>query len=252
MSIIPTMPDTSSQLTEDGNLIMLSALQHYLFCKRQCALIHMEGVWSENKLTAEGNLLHEHVDAGGSEARKTIRLAASIRLVSHRLGISGIADMVEFHLSETEYDEHSQRIAVPLKGSKTFWRPFPVEYKHGKPKTHHADEVQLCAQAICLEEMLGVIISAGALFYGETRRRSEVVFSSDLRQLTEETAHSVHELLDKGVTPKPMFGKWCKSCSLIEECKPRQMSSQRSVKQWLKNQLDEVCQDNMADLKLHK
>lgn len=242
------MPDNTAFHYEDENLLMLSALQHFLFCKRQCALIHLEGVWSDNRLTAEGKVLHQHVDSGGSETRKTIRIATSIRLVSHRLGISGIADMVEFHLSETEYDEHSQRIAVPLKGSKAFWRPFPVEYKHGKPKTHHADEVQLCAQAICLEEMLGVIIPAGVLFYGETRRRSDVVFSSELRRLTEDTAHGVHELLDKGVTPEPMFGKWCMSCSLIEECKPRQMSSRHSVKQWLNNQLDEICQENMTDL----
>lgn len=238
------MPNDSSHLIEDENLIMISALQHYLFCKRQCALIHLEGVWTENRLTAEGKILHEHVDAGGRESRKTVRMATSIRLVSHRLGLSGIADMVEFHASNDEFDSLGRRVAVSPKDMQGLWRPFPVEYKRGRPKTHHADEVQLCAQAICLEEMLGVFIPLGALFYGEPRRRTEVTFDMELRKLTEDTAKGIHELFISGVTPEPSFGKGCASCSIIDSCKPKQLASNRSVTQWLNHQLDEIHQQD--------
>jgi CRISPR-associated exonuclease Cas4 len=148
--------------------------------------------------------------------------------------------MVEFHWVESERDETGRRIAAPLSGLSGFWRPFPVEYKRGKPKSNRADEVQLCAQAICLEEMLGVVIPAGALFYGEPRRRTDVIFDADLRHLTEETARGVRDLIDSGDTPEPSFGKWCASCSLVEECRPKLMASQRSASAWLSRQLDEV------------
>ena len=234
------MIEAYNQFSTDENLLMLSALQHYLFCKRQCALIHLEDSWSENKLTAEGRVLHQNVDSGGSESRRTIRMAYSIRLVSHRLGLSGIADMVEYHASSDEYDAQNRRIAVHLKGVQGLWRPFPVEYKHGKPKSHRADDVQLCAQAICLEEMLDVSIPTGALFYGEPHRRTNVIFDEELRSLTEETALSVHALLESGITPEPSYGKWCTSCSLVDFCKPKLLSSHRSVRQWLTSQLDEI------------
>ena len=224
----------------DESLVMLSALQHYLFCRRQCALIHLEQSWTENRLTASGRVLHERVDERKSETRRTLRQATAVRLVSHRLGVFGVADMVEFHLMESERDETGLRIAAPLSGLSGFWRPFPVEYKRGKPKSHRADEVQLCAQAICLEEMLDVEIPAGALFYGEPRRRTDVIFNADLRHLTEETARGVRDLIDSGDTPEPSFGKWCASCSLVEECRPKLMASQRSASAWLSRQLDEV------------
>ena len=224
----------------DEDLVMLSALQHYLFCRRQCALIHLERSWTENKLTASGRVMHERVDERTGETRRTLRQATAVRLVSRRLGVFGVADMVEFHASDRERDETGRRVAAPLPGLAGFWRPFPVEYKRGRPKSHRADEVQLCAQALCLEEMLGVEIPAGALFYGEPRRRTDVSFDAGLRGLTEETARGVRALIDSGETPEPTFGKWCSSCSLVEECRPKLVSSRRSARAWLERQMEET------------
>lgn len=219
---------------------MLSALQHYLFCKRQCALIHLEQSWTENRLTASGRVLHERVDERKSETRRTLRQATAVRLVSHRLGVWGVADMVEFHLVESERDASGTKIAAPLPGLSGFWRPFPVEYKRGKPKSHRTDEVQLCAQAICLEEMLGVTIPAGALFYGEPRRRTDVAFNAELRDLTEDVARDVHALFASGETPPPVFGKWCASCSIVEDCRPKIVASHRSARKWLEQEMEIV------------
>ena len=221
----------------DESLVMLSALQHWLFCKRQCALIHLEQSWSENRLTASGRVLHERVDERKSETRRTLRQATAVRLVSRRLGVWGVADMVEFHLTDAECALDETKVAARLPGLSGFWKPFPVEYKRGKPKSHRADEVQLCAQAICLEEMLGVSIPAGALFYGEPRRRTDVAFDADLRSLTEEVARGVHALIDSGETPPPSFGKWCASCSLVEECRPKLFASHRSARAWLEGEM---------------
>lgn len=214
-------------------MMPLSALQHAVFCLRQCALIHLEGVWSENSLTAEGRVLHERVDRCEHETRRNVRLATALRLVSHRLGVVGIADMVEFH--RVDDDDSSGASLTDASGR---WMPFPVEYKRGKPKTHRADEIQLCAQAMCLEEMLSVDISEGALFYGMTRRRLDVRFDADLRTLTERTAADVHRLLASGVVPKVEYGKWCESCSLMDSCHPK--SQGKSVATWLERQLMEV------------
>src|SRR4051794_15637883 len=137
-------------------LIPLSALQHQLFCPRQCALIHVEGLWAEDGATAEGRILHEKVDAGRPETRPGVRVARALSIRSLKLGVTGKADSVEFHQGRDPGEPA---------------RPFPVEYKRGKPKAHRADEVQLCAQGICLEEMFGVEVAEGALFYGTTRRR---------------------------------------------------------------------------------
>ena len=171
----------SASPSADESLVMISALQHWLFCRRQCALIHLEQVWEENRLTASGRVLHERVDERKSETRRTLRQAMAVRLVSHRLGVWGVADMVEFHLADAECAPDGTKVAARLPGLAGFWRPFPVEYKRGKPKSHRADEVQLCAQAICLEEMLGVSIPTGALFYGEPRRRDRKSTTSELQ-----------------------------------------------------------------------
>ncbi|MCR5382814.1 MAG: CRISPR-associated protein Cas4 [Lentisphaeria bacterium] len=233
-----------STYDRDDDFVTISALQHYLFCRRQCALIHLENAWEENKYTAEGRILHEHVDAGGSETRKTLHMAKSVRLFSRKLGITGIADIVEFHLVELKNSNDGSMQAIPIKGLAGLWKPFPVEYKRGKPKKHRADEVQLCAQAICLEEMLNVNIPSGALFYGETRHRNDVSFDDDLRTLTQITAHEVHNLLISGMTPEPTFGKWCATCSLGDICAPKQLSSCRSVRSWFDHQLDELIMEN--------
>lgn len=228
-------------LPPDESPVMLSALQHYLFCPRQCALIHIEGAWSENFLTASGRQLHERVDQRGGETRRNVHLATALRLVSSRLGLMGVADMVEFHRQETQQDESGRTVAARLPGRSGYWRPFPVEYKRGAPKSHRADEVQLCAQASCLEEMLGVMIASGALFYGETRRRMDVAFDSELRTLTEDVAAKVHALMRTGVTPPPILTKGCRACSLVDVCRPGDVGGRDSVRRWIKNQIDEAC-----------
>lgn len=199
--------------TED-DLVPLSALQHLLFCERQCALIHVEQIWVENPLTVEGRHLHERVDAKQGESRGTLVVARGLVLRSLRLGLSGKADLVEFHRSA------AGEAGALLPGRSGLWRPFPVEYKRGRPKAHRADEVQLCAQALCLEEMLGAPVPAGALFYGETRRRLDVLLDIPLRVLTEATAARVHELIGSGVTPPPVHEPKCDRCSLLAVCMP--------------------------------
>ncbi|MBN2653577.1 MAG: CRISPR-associated protein Cas4 [Nitrospirae bacterium] len=194
----------SEKSYEIDDIVMLSALNHYLYCPRRCALIHIEQIWSENLFTAEGRVMHEKADSNKFEARGEIRVDYSVPLRSLRLGLSGKADVVEFHKQDN--------------GS---WLPFPVEYKRGKPKINDCDKVQLCAQAICLEEMLNIEIKQGALFYGLTRRRLDVTFDSALRSKTEETAKKVHELIESGITPKAEYSKKCKQCSLLSLCMPK-------------------------------
>jgi CRISPR-associated exonuclease Cas4 len=206
---------TNKAYSED-DLIMISALQHYAFCPRQCALIHIEQVWTESGLTAEGRIMHEKVHEEGNESRGSVRIARGVPLRSLRLGLVGVADVVEFRKIE-----------------KSLWQPFPVEYKRGKPKPDHCDAVQLCAQAMCLEEMLGVAVPEGALLYGKTRRRADVVFDERLRHETENVAERARSLIMGGVTPPPVYGKRCESCSLIGECLPKKMEKQLSVKRYL-------------------
>jgi CRISPR-associated exonuclease Cas4 len=204
------------QYTED-DLLMLSALQHILFCERQCALIHIEQIWVENLYTAQGRIMHERVDKTGRESRRDVRLEYGVPLRSLKLGIIGKADMVEFHRQED--------------GS---WRPFPVEYKRGKAKKENWDKVQLCAQAICLEEMLGVSVPEGALFYGKNRRRQAVAFDDDLRGCTAETATRLHTLIRSGITPPASYEKKCDTCSLLEVCMPKISTGKQLVGKYLR------------------
>jgi CRISPR-associated exonuclease Cas4 len=197
---------------DESDFIMLSALQHYLYCPRQCALIHLEQIWAENLYTAEGRILHERPDSGRAQKLESARIVRALPIRSERLGLSGQADVVEFHKDGTV---------------------FPVEYKRGKPKKDHCDEVQLCAQALCLEEMLHVKIKGGALFYGQNRRRHAVEFDSELRRLTEKTIAQVHDLLSSRVTPKAIYSKKCDNCSLMAVCLPKTCSAGRSVKKYL-------------------
>ena len=201
--------------SEDG-LIMISALQHYVFCPRQCALIHVEQVWTESGLTAEGRIMHEKVHEEGNESRGAVRIARGLPLRSLRFGLVGVADVVEFR-----------------KVEKRRWQPFPIEYKRGKPKLDHCDAVQLCAQAMCLEEMLNVSIPEGAFFYGKTRRRADVIFDEALRSETEGTANKARQLIASGITPPPEYAKRCESCSLVGECMPKKMEKKSSVKRYL-------------------
>ncbi|RJQ14662.1 MAG: CRISPR-associated protein Cas4 [Nitrospiraceae bacterium] len=187
----------------EDELIQLSALQHIIFCERQCALIHIEQLWSENILTAEGKIMHEKVDTANRESRGKIRIEYGVPMRSLRLGLIGKADVVEFHKTGEQ------------------WIPFPVEYKRGKPKLDDCDKVQLCAQAMCLEEMMDIEISEGALFYGQTRHRYDVNFDSALRKETEDAAMRLRELIKSGITPKAEYSAKCKKCSLIELCLPK-------------------------------
>jgi len=204
------------------DLLMISALQHYAFCPRQCALIHIEQIWRESGRTAEGRIMHERVHEESRASRGDIRIEHGVSLRSLRLGLIGKADVVEFHRQPD--------------GS---WLPFPVEYKRGKPKADDCDKVQLCAQAICLEEMLSVAIPEGALFYGQTRRRLDVVFDDTLRRETEETARLTHALITSGRTPQPVYEKRCESCSLMADCLPKTLQQRRSVKGYLTRILGE-------------
>jgi CRISPR-associated exonuclease Cas4 len=220
--------------TED-QLLPLSALQHWLYCPRQCALIHLEQVWAENKFTAEGQNLHKKAHEGPDETRAGVRITRSLPVRSLTLGISGQCDVVEFHPvgRNPQSDLRSE-----ISNLKCAQRIVPVEYKRGKPKSHRADEVQLCAQAMCLEEMLGVEISEGCLYYGENRRRSEVVFAPELRQLVRETAASLHGMMDRRLTPVAEYeARRCDACSLIELCQPKAMRFGRGAAAWFSTAL---------------
>lgn len=200
----------------EPDYIMLSALQHYQFCPRQCALIHVEQQWAENRFTAEGNILHQRADSQRSEWQGDVRIVRSLPICSQQYGLSGLADVVEFHADGTV---------------------FPVEYKRGRPKKDSCDEVQLCAQALCLEEMLDVDIPSGALFYGQKKRRKEILFDADLRSLTQKIISATHDLIQAGVTPSAHYDKRCDACSLVQLCMPKSCAEKRSVDRYLQNML---------------
>jgi len=206
----------------EDDLLPLSALQHLLFCERQCALIHVEGLWMENRLTVEGRHLHERADGAGPETRGTVRTVRALPIRSLRLGIVGRADVVEFHMES---------------GGPP--RPFPVEYKRGRPKHNDADRIQLCAQALCLEEMLGVTVPAGALFYGTTRRRLEVRFDEALRAVVEAGAARLHAIVASGITPRAVREPKCDSCSLLDVCLPDALGPRRSAGGYVDRMLTE-------------
>lgn len=207
-----------ADLAAEDALIPLSALQHYLFCPRQCALIHVEQLWAENGATADGRILHEKVDGGRPDRRPGVRTLRGVTLRSLALGVAGKADVVE------------------LTGKPP--QPFPVEYKRGRPKSHRADEVQLCAQAICLEEAFGVRVAAGALFYGTIRRRTDVVFDTDLRALTMRIAAETRAMITAGQTPVPVYrAAACDNCSMFDLCEPKRLEAPPHVFGWLDAQL---------------
>ncbi len=207
----------------EADLVPLSALQHYQFCPRQCALIHVEQIWVESKLTAEGRILHDRVDAGGVEKRRDVKRVFGLPIRCLRLGLVGKADVVEFH-----------------RQADGPWIPYPVEHKRGRRKQEDWDRVQLCAQAVCLEEMLGVSVPEGALFYGKEQRREAVTIGEALRRETEEVAAAVHRMLAEGRTPPPEYAPKCDSCSLVEVCLPRGVGGSKSrVARYLAKVLEE-------------
>ncbi len=198
---------------EPDDCLMISGLQHFRFCRRQWALIHIEQQWAENLRTVEGELLHERAhDENLRESRGDTVTARGLRVYSLTLGLTGQCDVVEFNRSAQ---------GVPLVGHEGLWLPYPVEYKRGKPKTGGCDELQLCAQAMCLEEMLCCEIESGALFYGEPRRHTRVEFTNALRQEVTDAAAEMHRLCRAGHTPRVKPSKSCNACSLKELCLPR-------------------------------
>ena len=192
----------------------ISALQHWLFCPRQCALIHVERLWEENRLTVEGRVLHERADAGRPESRRGTRILRSVQIASFRLGLHGVADVVEIQED----------------------RPYPIEYKRGRPKAHRADEVQLCAQALCLEEMTGLSVPEGALFYGERQRRTVVSFDRSLRNLTERTVTDLRDSFFRADLPQPIYDEAkCDACSLKGLCCPQMQ--RRNAHEWMEQHI---------------
>lgn len=211
----------------DSDLLPISALQHLAYCPRQCALIHIERLWAENQLTAQGRLLHErsHREETRKQGSRVIARGAAIRSLS--LGLFGQADVVEFH-------EPGQV-------------PFPVEYKRGRPKSHDADRIQLCAQALCLEEMLQREVPAGAIYYGKTRRRVEVIFDGALRDLTCAKIQELRELLQSQRTPSARYEKGkCGRCSLKRLCMPEVLEGSESASRYLARSISQMLQKGAA------
>ncbi len=208
--------------------LAMSGIQHFSFCRRQWALICLEQQWAENLRTTEGKLEHDRChDEGLSEKRGDLLIVRGMRVISHRLRLTGNCDVVEFRVSAD---------GVPLQGREGCWQPLPVEYKHGHSKENDADRLQLCAQAMALEEMLVCEIPGGALFYQETRRREPVTFSPELRALTQKMAAEMNDCFVRGHTPKVRPGRHCNACSLKEQCLPRlcgRLDAQRYIREHL-------------------
>lgn len=212
----------------EDDFLMLSGIQHFTFCRRQWALIHIEQQWAENLRTVDGQLFHSTAhDANKIEKRGDLLIVRGLRVKSATLGISGNCDVVEFHKS---------RGGIQLFAYGGLWEPYPVEYKKGLPKTDLADELQLCAQAMCLEEMLLCEIPRGSLFYGENRRRTSVEFTQELREQVKATLTEMHDLMNRGYTPKVKPRKGCNACSLKEICLP-QLSRKKSVQLYIDESL---------------
>ncbi len=208
--------------------LQLSGLQHFKFCRRQWALIHIENAWAENYRTVDGEIFHENAhNKDFKENRKDIFVTRDMRVHSAELGVSGSCDVLEFHRDET---------GVPLHDREGSWLPYPIEYKRGKPKTSTVDSLQLCGQAMCLEEMLCCNIPVGALYYGQIRRRQEVDFSEELRQEVRSLIQEMHSLYARGYTPKVKPKKSCNACSLKEICLPKLME-QKTVSSYIQHAL---------------
>jgi len=263
----------------EDDLMPVSALSHLVFCERRAALLFIECIWEDNVFTIEGNQLHEKVHEEETvESRGDVRIARGLRLRSLRLGLTGIADVIEFHreevisgkcsgVSEMPEDHSSftkvtedksaieligvegpvvshvrvlakDKSAIELIGVEGLWRPFIVEYKRGRLRHEKSFEVQLCAQALCLEEMLNVSVPAGAVFYGKPRRRLDVTFTPQLRAETESAAARLHELFRNGRTPTAVYEKKCESCSLMHLCMPKTLSAQKDVGKYIRNSIN--------------
>ena len=216
---------------EEDDYLLLSGIQHYAFCPRQWALIHIEAQWNENYLTAGGRVMHAKAhDGDTNEKRGDLIIFRALKVHSAELGISGECDVVEFYKSEN---------GVSLNGYDGLWVPYPVEYKRGKTKLDDCDRLQLCAQAVCLEETLFVKVESGALFYGEPRRREVVDFTLELRNKLSAIVKSMHEMFSRKYTPKAVNGKYCQSCSMKDLCLPKLGDKDKtSVKKYMEAHIE--------------
>lgn len=220
----------------EDQIIPISALQHWLYCPRQCALIHLEQAWAENQFTAEGRVMHEKAHEGADETKAGVRITRGMPVVSQKLGLTGQCDVVEFHNACGDFKSQSPNFKSD--SLKCTVHVLPVEYKRGKPKAHRADEVQLCAQAMCIEEMLAIIISSGSLYYGEKRRRTDVVFDQELRDLVCKTSEEVRQCFISGRTPIATYEtRRCDVCSLIDFCQPHAMRFKLGAAAWFQSHL---------------
>lgn len=209
----------------DDELLLLSGIQHFCFCKRQWALIHVEQQWSENLHTAEGRIIHERVDDPFiTESRGDVVISRAFPIVSHSLGLTGIADVIEYTCADT---------GITIPDHEGRWIMKPVEYKRGKPKIDERDEVQLCAQAMCLEEMFGVQIDEADFYYNEIRRRQNLTITEDLRRLVSSLADEMHEIFRNGFTPEAVTGKHCSLCSLVDICVPKLTKKRSPVRGYI-------------------
>lgn len=214
----------------EEDYLMLSGIQHFAFCRRQWAMIHIEQQWAENYRTTAGELMHRKAhDEGSFEKRGNLLTARGLRIASRELGLSGQCDVVEFHQEED---------GIELFGYAGKWNPVPVEYKHGAPKENNADELQLTAQAICLEEMFQTQISGGYLYYGENRRRIHVEFTQEIREEVKRAAREMHELFRRGHTPNVKPAKKCRACSLEELCVPK-LQKTMNVREYIRQGMKE-------------
>lgn len=215
---------------DEDEYLLISGLQHFTYCRRQWALIHIEHLWAENVLTVEGKLLHERAhDSSLRECRGDVVIVRGMKVFSAELGITGECDVVEFHRSSD---------GVPLQGLEGKYIPFPIEYKRGEPRIDHANELQLCAQTMCLEEMLCCDIQEGALYFGQTRHRERVSFTEELRCEVKNALAEMHQFYQRKHTPKVKPNKGCRSCSLNEYCLPKMMKK-KSVASYLKEHLED-------------
>lgn len=210
----------------EESFLQLSGLQHFKFCHRQWALIYIENQWAENYRTIDGAILHER--AHDKESRGDLLITRDMRVFSPTLGVSGACDVLEFHRGS---------VGIPLKGREGLWQPYPVEYKRGRPKQDTSDALQLCGQAMCLEEMLCCEIPVGALYYGELRRRTEIEFTTELREEVRSLLKEMHDLYQRGRTPKVKPTKACNACSLKELCLPKLMRK-RSTADYVRQSLE--------------
>jgi CRISPR-associated exonuclease Cas4 len=208
-------------IMNEDDYLSISGLSHLIFCERRFALVHIEQIWVDNQYTAEGSILHERVHSNSAESRRNVRYAFGLSLISRRLGLIGKADTVEFRRTDNSKNISGNNVAIQLSGVQGLWQPLIVEYKSGSPKIGDSNIVQLCAQAICLEEMLNVNIDQGAIFYGKIRKRLNVEFDENLRKKTEHYAERLHTVFRFGKTVPPLKNdKRCKKCSLYPLCMP--------------------------------